>query len=476
MWLRQSQELRAQSDRDVRYGGGNTCSPMLAIGVAVILVAIVIAAVSPFAGFILYWAWMLIRPQERFTGLGGEIPLERILAIGVIVSLLVHYKLLKNRKLNFKPPTTALLAFLFANYLSVPFAVWRTGALWTANDLARLIAFFLLAINLIDNERRLRVFLWTYVGCMAWTAIDSLYLYGIHPYYAQGIQRLTSGTATFGDPNATGFNLAMVIPFVFFLVQTGKTWQRLILLCCTALLAHCVILTASRAAASLLLIVFVIAALQSSRRLILIPAAILLFVITWAVLPAQYRERYTSIATFAEDPSKAGRSDVSEDESAYGRVIGFVVAWDMFVDHPLLGVGAGDFPAAFYGLNYSYKGIKGWHQPHNLPGQVLSELGLLGALTFGAFLFSIFRASSQIGSAVRRGMQESLRNARLLNRAIFSSLICLVVAGFSSHNLYRYNWYLAGALMVFAVQLSSQFEKAEATEVQELTVAAMEVV
>lgn len=449
---------------------------MLAIGVAVILVAIIIAAVSPFAGFILYWAWMLVRPQERFLGLGGKLPLERILAIGVIISLLVHYKLLKNRKLNFRPPTNVLLAFLLVNYLSIPFAVWRTGALWTANDLAKLIAFYILAINLIDTERKMRLFIWAYVACMAWTAVDSLFLYGLKPYYAQGIQRLTSGTETFGDPNATGFNLVLVIPFVFFLMQTGKNWQRFILFAGTVLFADCVILTASRTAATLLLVVLVIAALQSSRRFILIPTALLMFVMVWAQLPAQFRARYTSIATFVEDPGKAGNSEVSEDESAYGRVIGFVVAWQMFLDHPIIGVGAGDFAAAWYGLNYVYKGQKGWHQPHNLLAQLLSELGLLGTLTFGAFVFGLFRTSFRIGSAVKRGMQESLRNAHLLNRAIFSSLVCLVVAGFSSHNLYRYNWYLAGALMVIAVQLSSQVEKAEATEVQELTVAAMEAV
>jgi len=449
---------------------------MFAIGLVLILIATGIAVVSPFWGLILYWAWMLVRPQERFLGLGGTLPLERILAVGVIISLLVHYKLLKQRNLNFNPPTRILLAFLVVNYLSIPFAVWRSGALLTANDFARTIAFYLLAINLIDTERKLRVFLWTYVACMAWTAIDSLFLYGLTPYYAQGIQRLVSGTETFGDPNATGFNLVMVIPFVFFLMQTGKTWQRLVLIAATVLFAHCVVLTASRAAASLLLIVFAIAAVQSSRRVVLIPAAVLMFALVWSQLPAQYRQRYISIATFVEDPNSAASSEVSEDESAYGRVVGFMVAWQMFLDHPLLGVGAGDFPAAFYGLNYSYKGFKGWHQPHNMLAQVLSELGLFGTITFGAFVITLFRTSFRIGFSVKRGIQQTLRDARLLNRAIFSSLVCLVVAGFSAHNIYRYNWYLAGALMVILTSLSMHDDSTSAAFEPELDLTPVEAV
>jgi putative inorganic carbon (hco3(-)) transporter len=442
---------------------------MLAIGLALVFVATIATAVSPFIGLNVYWAWILVRPQERFPGLGGTVPLERILAIAVILSLLVHYSLLEKRKLNFSSPTSLLIAFLLVNYLSVPFSVWRMGALSTADDLARSIIFFLLAINLVDTPRKVRVLVWVYALCMVWTAVDSLFLYGIKPYYAQGIQRLTSGTATFGDPNATGFNLVMVIPFVFFLMQTGKIFSRLLLMASTVLLAHCIVLTASRAAASLLVLVLLIAALQSSRRFILIPAAVLIILVVWAKLPVQYRDRYKSIATFVEDPSKAENSDVSEDESAYGRVIGFVVAWRMFIDHPLVGVGAGDFAAAFYGLNYSYKGIKGWHQPHNLLAQVMSELGLLGIITFGAFLFWLLRTSFRIGSSVYREMPEHLRFARLLNRAIFSSLLCLIVAGFSSHNLYRYNWYVAAALMVPALAFSIEEKESEESEESEET-------
>jgi len=152
----------------------------------------------------------------------------------------------------------------------------------------------------------------------------------------------------------------------------------------------CIVLTGSRGGAVLTVVVFLGLALQSSKRMFLIPALLACLVIAWAVVPPEYQERYRTLLELREDLTSSNLNS-SQAESAQGRLIGFEVAMQMFMDRPILGVGCGDFAAAWWAsdLPYSYHGLKGWHQPHNLPGQLLSELGLLGALSFGFFIFSI---------------------------------------------------------------------------------------
>lgn len=62
------------------------------------------------------------------------------------------------------------------------------------------------------------------------------------------------------------------------------------------------------------------------------------------------------------------------------------IAWQDWREHPLLGVGAGNYPRSYYRLRATSEAIQ---QPHSIELQALSELGLVGALLLAAFIAGV---------------------------------------------------------------------------------------
>lgn len=68
------------------------------------------------------------------------------------------------------------------------------------------------------------------------------------------------------------------------------------------------------------------------------------------------------------------------------------IAWHEFRDHPVAGVGGGNYPREYFLMRQTSEDIR---QPHSLELQTLSELGVLGGAALGIFLVGI-------GAAVTR--------------------------------------------------------------------------
>jgi hypothetical protein len=62
------------------------------------------------------------------------------------------------------------------------------------------------------------------------------------------------------------------------------------------------------------------------------------------------------------------------------------IAWRDWREHPLIGVGAGNYPQSYYELRATTEDIK---QPHSIELQTLSELGVVGALLLAGFIVGI---------------------------------------------------------------------------------------
>jgi O-antigen ligase len=425
---------------------------LLVIGVVLLAAGIVITCVSSFGGLLFYFAWFLIRPQETWLGLGGDLPMERIFAICLILVTMLRYFILHRQPIALAPPLKAFAVLVFVNYLTIPTSIWRGNSLDIANDFGKFFLFCLCAFIIVDTPERFRLLLWTYVLCLSWEAAATVHNYFEHPYFAEGIQRAEGLTATWGDPDAEAFNLVLAIPLMLALRNATKKWIPTILIfLILGMAVTAVVLTGSRMGLLVLAIGLVMMAIRSPKRLILLPGLVVLSLLSWQLIPSQYQDRFMTIFTFAADPS--GQLDTSQGESAYGRVVGFKVAMMMFADHPILGVGVGNFPDAWFTLGYSYNGQKGWHQPHNLPGQILSEQGLTGGIAFLAFVVILIRSNTK----ARRLLVNSKDPPPLfLSVAHMVPVIitCLLLQGFSSHCYYRYNWYLVCTMVGVMYQVA----------------------
>jgi len=433
---------------------------MFALGVAILVVATGATMASPFAGMLIYWVWVVVRPGEILPGLGGGLPMERIIALTLLASLLLRGKLRPLGEMDQGRAALALLIFLGVNYASVVTAVDRGYAFGFANDFGKVIIFFFCIIALIDDETQLRKALWVYAWAIGWTAASSLWNYEAHPYYRQGIQRATALTETGGDPNALAATLTLSLPILLVLMKAESGRKRLLLIGIMATAVLCTIITGSRIGFILLLLIVVVTAARSAKGAILVPVLTLFLVVGWTAMPAQYQERYKTILPFLADPLHEGKS--SEEESAHGRVIGFAVAWQMFTDRPILGVGVGNFPLAWRRPDtpYNYHGYKGWHNPHNLVGKLIGELGLLGVFSFGAYIMAVWRELREAKRTAREADQPMPFLSGLAS-ALSLILVALFVDGLTGHNLYRVDWYVAGALAIVVCRLATQSAPAE---------------
>jgi O-antigen ligase len=116
-------------------------------------------------------------------------------------------------------------------------------------------------------------------------------------------------------------------------------------------------------------------------------------------LPASYISRFQTITVF----SSGSESNIYQDESFRGRTSEILTGITMFTEHPLLGIGAGN-----YAVNYQkYAQIVGIEtrieerEAHSLYIEILAETGLFGLITFMGIVVALFRGLSNIKSNLR---------------------------------------------------------------------------
>ena len=107
------------------------------------------------------------------------------------------------------------------------------------------------------------------------------------------------------------------------------------------------------------------------------------------LLPATVSERIVTAAqNFAIFDARSVRL-TPENWAIVERMATWQAGWDMFLDYPVLGVGAGNFDTA-----YETYHLKGWQQPrghaHNVYLNALAETGLLGLASYLLFLGGAF--------------------------------------------------------------------------------------
>ena len=108
--------------------------------------------------------------------------------------------------------------------------------------------------------------------------------------------------------------------------------------------------------------------------------------------------------THLAGPSAGGSSSASASQSRLlsgggNRYDYWRIAWRVWREHPLLGVGAGNYPRSYYQQRATTEDIE---QPHSIELQVLSELGVIGALLLAGFIAGIGWGVARMRPAARR--------------------------------------------------------------------------
>jgi O-antigen ligase len=384
------------------------------------------ALFNPFVGLIGVLAIIFVRPGELYPILDA-IHIQRTFTLLVLISFLVH-----ERRLQVPKVSKALLIFWIAMFCTVPLAFWRAGAFSNSFDFGKVIMYHLLIVNLATTAKRFRIVLITICGLVAWMAAWSSYLYYAGEFQVRmGIQRAVGLNSQTSDPNALGITLVTALPLLLLLWSKDAGRIRWLMIPLTAICLWTIVLTGSRTSYIVFVALAMVYALTHRYRVPMAIGTVVLLAAIWFTLPSQYRERIATV------------DNLSADDSYQGRVQSWSAAWEMFKHNPLTGVGVGEFSDAHGAMS------KHWLNVHSLYFQLLSEMGLVGIFSFGAFLISVFRENRLIYRRAKR-----IPNCPVWFRqypaACNLAFIGLLLTGYSSHNLGRDTWYFFAGLTAAA--------------------------
>lgn len=322
--------------------------------------------------------------------------------------------------------TRIVLALTVWMALSIPGALWPGGAFHLLTDeFLKSVVLFIVLVGAVrdggDVERLAFVYLLS-VSVYAAVVLSRFHL-------GAGDQwRL--GSLYYYDANEFATLAVMCVPLgVYFLVRPGSLWRRLAGGTAVVVLAVGIVWAGSRGGFLALIAVggFLLVRYRAIRVGWRIATTALLALIFAATATDKYWESMRTIL--------APQSDYNVTDEA-GRVQVWKRGWGYMLQHPLLGVGAGNFPTAEGTISPLIKtapfgqGVK-WSVAHNSFLQVGAELGIPGLLLFLWMLWSAFAALR----AVQRRARPASRGERSppsaqLAQAFAAAFIGYIVGGF----------------------------------------------
>ncbi len=248
------------------------------------------------------------------------------------------------------------------------------------------ILFFFVLIDTLNSERKIRNFLYILFLSSTLLGIDGIYQYFTHKDFIRHRPTIFENRiyATFPTPNGFGCYLNAIMPFLVTIFFTKFRFKavRFILAGLFILLFTCLVMTVSRGA----WFAFIASALFLGVWIYPVGVFFLLLalfiIITQPFYPALIKERLDS---FFLSFDVNGLRDAGSIE----RKIFWQAGWKMFKSSPWIGLGLGTFMFNFKRFvieTYQY----GPAYAHNCYLQMLSELGLIGLVSFLSILILFF--------------------------------------------------------------------------------------
>lgn len=298
---------------------------------------------------------------------------------------------------------TMLLSALFSG--DIMYGLNRWADMWIWRFMPFVVVLFLLN-NYIDAKK---------VMLTAFAGITVTSVYAVY----QGLAGMSRANGFYGHPMTLGGWLCIFLPLLlieFFEKKLLKQYHWL------AGLAFCIcsaglVFNATRGAwlavaivCGLLLIYYML----KSKRNVVIGALFIILISVVLVNNTKFMHRLDTI------------DDFDKYQSNTERILIWQSAWNMFKDHPILGVGLGQ-----YTENYQKKYISPQAKEPNLTHahnnfiQMLAENGIVG---FGGFII-------MFGYIILKNFIDWLKTKNVCALMITFSTICLLLQGFTEYNV-----------------------------------------
>ncbi len=386
------------------------------------------------------YMWLFVhRPFEVWPALGA-LQLER----GYMFVMLLAWFVSPGKGFASNRIHAALALFtvvLIAAWVISPYAR-MPGCTDVVENYFKVSVFYVLVVTTVRDERGLRLLVLLFMASVSLYMAHSILEFINGKYqWRMGIRRMIGVDQTFNDPNAFASTLLYTLPLTLpFWREQPRRIPRGVLIGYTMGVCGCILMTGSRAGFLGLVLFATIVLVASSKRkgqMILLGGfgALAAFAILTVALPEELQNRYLTIVDSTRGPRNA-------EVSASGRLDGFLHGIRIWQRSPLLGEGPASFP---------YSTGRGGHA-HNVYGQVLSEMGTVGAIAFLLLVASF--VANWLETRSRKFKDWLSREHDFpyqVSQAVAINLVLLLVMGWAGHNLYRYNWQWFAAFQAIAL-------------------------
>ncbi|THF63654.1 putative O-glycosylation ligase, exosortase A system-associated [Pseudothauera nasutitermitis] len=341
---------------------------------AIVAVAALLALRRPWIGVML-WTWLSIMNPHRYAwGIAYTAPVAMVAALVTLIGLLFT----RERSHPFKgAPVWWFLAFAVWVTLSWLFGVDPVGDYPQWDKVMKIYLMTFVALMLLDNRHHIMAFAWVTVGSLALLGLKG----GLFTVLTGGSHRVWGPIDSFiYDNNAFALALIVTIPLLHFLqMQAQSRWLRhgltLTMLLCAAAAAG----SHSRGALLAMIAMGAVFWWRSEKKGLM---GVLIAFVALIMLPMMPQEWWDRMATISE---------YQEDESAMGRINGWIVAFEVARAH-FFGGGMSYQHQHFFDLYGTYNNFV--IAAHSIYFQILGNHGFGGLFLYLAMWLSTYRSAS----------------------------------------------------------------------------------
>jgi O-antigen ligase len=375
---------------------------------------------ATYAAYLTMTLFMVIycaRPEDWIPGL-VVVPLAKIAGVLSLAALLLSLGQIRQR---FPREVIFLLLLIAQLFLTVPMSsVWRGGAFVHALDFAKVGLIVIVMITACVSFKRLKQLLIIQAASVATVCAVTLIKGRVRGGRLEGVLN-----GNYSNSNDLALSIVISLPICIGLLFLSKSslwklfWGVASLVMCFTLIR-----TGSRGGFLALAISgcfciwdFAI----KGQRFYLLPLVGLLIIVLLIFSSGTLFERLKS--TFSSQNSVSTSDESSAYESAQSRQLLLRRSIEVTLQHPLFGVGPGNFQVV--------SGI--WHESHNSYTQMSAEGGIPALIIYLAILWSGFK---NLGMIRRR--PKSGRNILILVGALNACLVAYVVGSFFGSVAYHF--------------------------------------
>ena len=359
------------------------------------------------------------------------VPAIGIVRPGLIAAIWGAASLLRSERRPIPRPAWYMIALILLMAINVPLARNNYLAFWGFVNFTVLVVGYVIPLaTLPRTQRAARVLVTAYVLLHIPTALHSIVFSG------------TGSGGWMGDENDVALALNVALGMGYYVLPIQRSvWMRLLVLLAMGLDVAGVVTSNSRGGFVGLAALGSYLILAGPRRGRIISAILASAALMAVLAPPEYWREIKSIQT-ANEVGDTGEK----------RIYFWGMAWRMFLDHPITGVGTGNFGirAADYEDKWRAEttGHHVWGRAaHSLYYTLLAEQGIVGVALFGAMLVWAGRAFWRLRGAAVRSRRKRALETYAMAASIMAGIVALLATGaFLSVIYYPVIWILVGLL------------------------------